>query len=107
MAKPLEVTDSTFATEVEQSSTPVLVDFWAPWCGPCLNLAPTVEQIAESEAARLKVVKLNVDENSETATRYQVMSIPTLILFKNGQQAERLVRTNSKSAIMGQLEKHL
>jgi thioredoxin 1 len=107
MAKPLEVTDSTFAQQVEQSTTPVLVDFWAPWCGPCLMLAPTVEQIAESEAARLKVVKLNVDENPETATRYQVMSIPTLILFKNGQQAERLVGVMPKNAIMAQLNKHL
>ncbi len=107
MAKPLEVTDATFATEVEQSKTPVLVDFWAPWCGPCLMLAPTVEQIANEESARMKVVKLNVDENPETATRFQVMSIPTLVLFKNGQQAERLVGAMPKAGIMSQVQKHL
>lgn len=107
MAKPIEVTDASFAEEVEQSELPVLVDFWAPWCGPCLMLAPTVEQIAQEQEGRLKVVKLNVDENPEAATRFQVMSIPTLVLFKNGQQVERLVGAMPKSGIMSQLGKHL
>lgn len=106
MVKPLEVTDATFAQEVEQSEKPVLVDFWAPWCGPCLMLAPTIEQIA-SEEGRLRVVKLNVDENPASATRFQVMSIPTLVLFKQGQPAERLVGAMPKAAIMSQIEKHL
>lgn len=107
MSKPLEVTDSTFVSEVEQATVPVLVDFWAPWCGPCLMLAPTVEQIAQEQAARLKVVKINVDENSQTATRFQVMSIPTLILFKSGQQVERMVGAMPKAAIVSQIQRHL
>ncbi|MGQ9553971.1 MAG: thioredoxin [Anaerolineae bacterium] len=107
MSKPLEVTDSTFVSEVEQATVPVLVDFWAPWCGPCLMLAPTVEEIAQEQAARLKVVKINVDENSQTATRFQVMSIPTLILFKSGQQVERIVGAMPKAAIVSQIQRHL
>ena len=107
MSKPIEISDATFASEVDQSEKPVLVDFWAPWCGPCRMLAPTVEQIAEEEGTRLKVVKLNVDENPATATRFQIMSIPTLVLFKGGQQVERLVGAMPKAGIMSQIEKHL
>ena len=107
MAKPLEVTDATFVSEVEKATGAVLVDFWAPWCGPCLRLAPTVEQIADETTAGLKVVKLNVDENSETATRFQVMSIPTLILFKDGKPAERMVGAMPKAAILSQIQRHI
>ncbi|NPV06636.1 MAG: thioredoxin [Anaerolineae bacterium] len=107
MAKPVDVTDASFAQDVEKSEQPVLVDFWAPWCGPCLMLAPTVEQIAQEQEGRLKVVKLNVDENPQTATRFRVMSIPTLVLFKDGQPVERLVGAMPKSGILSQLQKHL
>jgi len=107
MSKPVEVTDATFVSEVEQSTTPVLVDLWAPWCGPCLILGPTIEEIAAENAGRLKVARLNVDENPQTATRLQVMSIPTLILYKDGKPVARLVGAQPKAAIMSQIEPHL
>jgi len=108
MGKPVEVTDATFVSEVEQATVPVLVDFWAPWCAPCLRLAPTIEQLAQEPAQRLKVVKVNVDENSQTATRFQVMRIPTLVLFKDGKQVERLVAAMpNKAAILSQIQRHL
>lgn len=107
MANAVEVTDATFVSEVEQADKPVLVDFWAPWCGPCQMLAPTIEQIATEQAAQLKVVKLNVDENSQTATRFQIMSIPTMILFKDGKPVERLVGAMPKAGIVSQVQRHL
>ncbi len=87
----LHVSDATFASDVLQSSTPVLVDFWAPWCGPCRMIAPIVESLAAAYQGRLAVAKLNVDENPQTAQKYQVMGIPTLILFRDGEPVERIV----------------
>ncbi len=87
----LDVTGANFKEEVLDASVPVLVDFWAPWCGPCRMLAPTVEQIAKEYAGKLKVVKVNTDDAPEVANQYQVMSIPTLILFKGGQPVAREV----------------
>lgn len=79
------VTDDSFSSEVLQSVTPVLVDFWAPWCGPCKAIAPTVDEVAKEFAGKVKVVKVNVDENSKTSTDYSIRAIPTLILFKGGK----------------------
>jgi len=91
MSKPETVSDSTFEENVLKSGTPVLVDFWAPWCGPCKMIAPVLEQLATEYDAKLKVAKLDVDENPTTAQKFGVMSIPTMILFKDGQPVERLV----------------
>ncbi|WP_138296104.1 MULTISPECIES: thioredoxin [unclassified Clostridium] len=88
------LTKDNFATEVEQAQGPVLVDFWATWCGPCRMIGPVVEQIAEANAGKLKVGKVNVDEQPELAARFGVMSIPTLILFKGGQQVEQVIGAN-------------
>ena len=102
-----EVTDQDFETLVLQSNRPVLVDFWAEWCVPCHMVSPVVEQIGEEEAERLAVAKLNVDENPETTRRYGVMSIPTLIVFKDGQEKARIVGARGKDAIMRQIEPHV
>jgi len=91
---PQVVTDATFESEVLKSKVPVLVDFWAPWCGPCRTIAPTVEQMAQKYAGRAKVVKVNVDDNPRIAQQFQVMSIPTLITFKNGKMVKRQVGAN-------------
>ncbi len=86
-----EFTDANFQTEVVESDVPVLVDFWAPWCGPCRMLAPTVDTIAEEYAGRVKVGKVNTDENPQVATQHGIQSIPTLMVFKGGQVVDRLV----------------
>lgn len=107
MGKALEVTDSTFDTEVLQSATPVLVDFWAPWCAPCRTLAPIIEAVSLDMVGKVKVVKLNIDDNQSTAAKFGVMSIPTLIIFKNGKEAERTVGFQSQRNLTEKLKSHL
>ncbi len=92
----LEFTDATFREQVLESDAPVLVDFWAPWCGPCLALAPTIEELAEQYDGNVKVGKLNVDENPETAGAYGIRSIPSVLLFDKGEIVERLVGIQPK-----------
>ena len=96
------VTDTNFQAEVLESEQPVLVDFWAPWCGPCRVVAPVLEQIA-GERPDLRVVKLNVDENQTTAARYEVLSIPTMILFKNGEVAKKVIGAYPKKRLEAEL----
>lgn len=98
-----EVTDVNFQAEVIESEKPVLVDFWAPWCGPCRVVAPVLEEIA-GERPELRVVKLNVDENQQTAAAYQVLSIPTMILFKNGSPVKTVVGAYPKKRLEAELE---
>jgi len=104
MGKALEVTDSTFEQEVLQSTQPVLVDFWAIWCGPCKAIAPIVEELAGEYEGRLKVMKLDVDDNPRTASAYGVQSIPTLMVFKDGKPAERIVGAVPKKVIADKLQ---
>jgi thioredoxin len=103
MGNAREVTDRTFAQEVVQSTAPVLVDFWADWCGPCKAIAPIVEALARAYEGRLKVMTLDVDENPRTASTYQVQSIPTLLVFKDGKPAERIVGALPKQVIVDKL----
>ena len=98
-----EVTDSNFQAEVLESTEPVLVDFWAPWCGPCRVIAPTLEEIGE-ERDDLRIVKLNIDDNQQTAARYNVMSIPTLILFRNGEVAKQIIGAMPKKRLVQEIE---
>ena len=104
-----EVSDSNWETEVMQSDRPVLVDFWAAWCGPCRMLAPTVEQVAEKYNGKAKVVKLNVDENIEISGKYGIRGIPTLVLFNGGQEVDRHVGvpSNALSSISQMIERQL
>ena len=97
--KPVTVTDATFAAAVERSPLPVLLDLWAPWCAPCRAVAPVIEELAREMAGRVRVAKMNVDENPATATRFQVRSIPTLLIFQNGEEKERMVGVQPKAAI--------
>src|SRR5947209_11254370 len=102
-----ETTDATFESDVLKSDQPVLVDFWAEWCAPCRMLAPTVEAVADKYAASARIVKLNVDYNPSVSQRYGIKGIPTLILFKNGKEEERVVGATSEQVISRLLDKHV
>jgi thioredoxin 2 len=101
---PVQVSDSTFAEQVERSSTPVLLDLWADWCGPCHMLAPTIDELSRELDGRVKVAKLNIDENPMTANRFGVRSIPTLLVLKGGAEVDRLVGVQPKHEIVRRLE---
>ena len=102
-----KVTDATFDTDVLKSSEPVVVDFWAEWCGPCRMMGPTVDQVASEYSGKVKVGKLDVDSNQQTAARYGIRGIPTLLLFKGGQIVEQKVGAIGKPEFQKMLEKHL
>jgi thioredoxin 1 len=103
----LEISDQTFDQEVINSTTPVLIDFWAPWCGPCKAIAPVVEEVAGTYAGRLKVVKMNVDDNPQTPSKYGVRGIPNLILFKRGQVADQIVGAVPKAHLVRAIDNAL
>ncbi len=103
----LEFTDQNFQTEVLESDQPVVVDFWAPWCGPCRMLTPTIEELANDFQGQVRVGKLNTDENPKTASAQQVMSIPTVMIFKNGQLVERIVGVTPKDRFVAALQNHV
>jgi thioredoxin 2 len=103
-AHPLTVTDATFATEVLQASLPVLVDVWAPWCGPCRMIAPVIEQLAAEYAGRLKVVKLNSDDNPIIPSQYHIQGIPTLLFLKNGQLVDQVVGAAPKPQLVSKIQ---
>lgn len=104
MADIADVTDSNFQAEVIESEVPVLVDFWAPWCGPCRMVNPVVEEIASERGDQLKVVKLNIDENQDIAAQFNVLSIPTLMVFRNGEVAKTVIGAYPKRKLEAELE---
>ncbi len=107
MSAAAQVTDASFKQEVLESEIPVLVDFWAPWCGPCRMVAPVVDEIAQQYDGQVKVVKLNTDENPNVASQYGIRSIPTLMIFKGGQRVDMVVGAVPKTTLSNTLEKYL
>ena len=105
--KIIHITDDTFEQEVLQSQTPVLVDYWAEWCGPCKMIAPALEEIANEQSGRIQIAKLNVDDNPDTARRFDVMSIPTLLVFQGGQPVKRLVGAKGKGQLLQDLSEFI
>ncbi|MGQ9731553.1 MAG: thioredoxin [Candidatus Zipacnadales bacterium] len=105
MANVLEVTDATFEAEVNQAELPVLVDFWAPWCGPCRMVAPVVEAIAQKYAGKLKVVKCNVDDSPDTATKFSIRSIPTLVVLNGGKIEQQFIGVQSEQDLSKAIDK--
>ena len=103
-ANVLTVTDANFETEVLKSDKPVLVDFWAPWCGPCIQLGPVIDEIADAKAGVAKVAKVNVDENFNTAGKFRINSIPALLFFKNGEVRDQLIGRAPKADIVAKLD---
>ena len=105
--KIVTLSDATFDEHVKSSDIPVLVDFWAEWCGPCKMISPVLEEIAEEQAGKLQIGKLNIDDNLEVTRRFDVMSIPTLILFKDGQPEVRLIGAKPKSQLLEEISAYL
>ncbi len=107
MSNAMDINDSTFEQEVVNSAELTIVDFWAPWCGPCRKLGPVLDEVAQEYEGKVKIVKLNTDENLKTAKEYSVSGLPTLLVFKGGKAVERLVGLMPKTTIVSNIEKHL
>lgn len=107
MANVLEVSETNFDNEVKNSAVPVLVDFWAPWCGPCKALSPVIDELAQDYAGKVKIVKINTDENVGLAQQYRVSGIPYLLIFKNGEPVDQLAGNQKKSVLSELLDRHL
>ncbi len=107
MGKPIKITDDSFEDDIAQAEQPILVDFWATWCGPCQMIAPVLEEIAQEYDGQLTIAKLDVDHNPETPQKFQVMGIPTLILFKDGKAIERITGYMPKDRLLSKLTPHL